>query len=426
MDKFVIEGGHPLSGTVEISGSKNAALPLMAAALMAARPCVVRNVPSLSDVRTMTGVLRELGMDADYDPASRTFTASVRDTSRCTAPYSLVKKMRASISVLGPLVAARGYAKVSYPGGCAIGTRPIDLHLKGLSALGVRFKIEHGYIIARAERLKGAEIYLGGHYGSSVLATANVMCAAALAEGETVISHAAAEPEIVDLAGFLNAMGASVEGAGSTRVVVRGVSSLSGADYSVIPDRIEAATFLIAAAMTRSPLTVKGAVYAHLNAVIDKLQEVGVGILRTDAGLEVVPSERMRPVEITTLPYPGFPTDVQAQMMALLALVRGTSFVTERIFPDRFMHVAELNRLGADIRRAGPTAVINGVSRLSGAHVMASDLRASAALVLAGLVAEGTTEVLRIYHIDRGYERIEEKLNLLGARIKRLPAEGVY
>lgn len=425
MDKFVIEGGHQLSGSVKVSGAKNAALPIMAAAIMSEGTCRISNVPVLSDIKTMCNVLSELGVEVAFDPNGM-LTTTACDKSKSTAPYSLVKTMRASISVLGPLLASRGFAQVSYPGGCNIGTRPIDLHLKGLAALGAKFKIEHGYITAETEKLVGAEIYLGGHFGSSVLATANVMCAAALAEGETVISHAAEEPEIEDLAGFLNSMGASIYGAGSSRIVIKGVRSLRGTTYSIIPDRIEAITFILAAALTQSPIHIEGAVYSHLNAVVDKLAEIGVGVIRTSGGIDVIPSNSLRPIEVTILPYPGFPTDAQAQLMTLLTIAKGTSFITERVFPDRFMHVAELNRLGADIRRAGPTAVINGVKKLSGAQVMASDLRASAALVLAGLVAEGKTDVLRVYHIDRGYEKIEQKLIALGARIDRLPSEDVY
>ncbi|MFA4986300.1 MAG: UDP-N-acetylglucosamine 1-carboxyvinyltransferase [Candidatus Brocadiia bacterium] len=425
MDKLVVRGGKPLSGTVKVGGSKNAALPILAATILAQKDCTLRNVPNLTDINTMLEVLRKLGVNADFSEPGVVRTR-LEDNSQNTAPYSLVKKMRASISVLGPLLAARGYGIVSYPGGCNIGTRPIDLHLKGLAALGARFKIEHGYIMGECERLRGTEVYLGGHFGSSVLATANVMCAAALADGVTSITHAAAEPEIEDLANFLNAMGASIEGAGSSRITVHGVRTLSGADYTIIPDRIETITLIVAGAITRSPITIEGAVYSHINAVVDKLAEVGVGVLRTSKGVEVVPSAQFRPVEIVTLPYPGFPTDGQAQVMTLLTIANGTSMVTENVFPDRFMHVAELNRLGADIKRAGETAIITGVPKLSGAQIMASDLRASAALVLAGLAAEGATEVLRVYHIDRGYEKFDEKLRALGADIERQPSEDVY
>ena len=421
MDKFVINGGKPLSGSVKIGGAKNAALPILAATLMAEGPCFIHNVPSLSDIRTMAEVLEELGVSVNIGD-DHSVSTIVKDETHSVASYALVKKMRASISVLGPLLAARGYAKVSFPGGCAIGTRPIDLHIKGLTELGAKFTRRHGYITAECDRLQGAEIYLGGHFGSSVLATANVMSVAALAEGETIISHAACEPEVIDLANFLNSMGASIEGAGSARIVIKGVRSLKGTTYKIIPDRIEALTFLIAGAITRSPIGLDGAEFSHLNAVIDKLSDIGVSVLRTSKGLEVVPSEHLRPVEATTLPYPGFPTDAQAQLMALLTIAEGTSLITERVFPDRFMHIAELNRLGADIRRAGPTSIVNGVTKLSGAQVMASDLRASAALVLAGLVAQGTTEVLRVYHIDRGYEGFEKKLQLLGADIERCKA----
>ncbi|GAB4159745.1 MAG: UDP-N-acetylglucosamine 1-carboxyvinyltransferase [Planctomycetota bacterium] len=424
MDKFVVHGGCRLEGTVHISGSKNAALPILAATLLTPEKCTVRNVPSLSDIRTMGEVLDSLGMDFSF--RSGVVETSLRDPGKVVAPWEVVKKMRASISVLGPLLAVRGRAEVSLPGGCAIGTRPVDLHLKGLAALGVRFKIEHGYILGECDRLKGADFYLGGHFGSSVLATANVMSAAVLAEGVTRISHASCEPEIVDLANFLNSMGARISNAGSSTMVIEGVNELHGTDYTVIPDRIETITFMMAAAATKGHVRIIGAVPSHLDAVIDVLCAAGVPVNRMHDGVEVLPFEHLKPVEITTLPYPGFPTDGQAQTMALLCVAEGTSFITERVFPDRFMHASELSRLGADIRRAGPTAVVCGVPELSGAQVMASDLRASAALVIAGLVAKGETEIYRVYHIDRGYERIELKLNALGANIERTEAETMY
>ncbi len=424
MDKFIVHGGAKLNGTVSISGSKNAALPILAASLLTDEPCVIRNVPALSDIRTMGEVLGSLGMSVSHEQGiARTILA---EPDKTIAPWELVKKMRASISVLGPLVATRGVAEVSMPGGCAIGTRPIDLHLKGLEALGVKFTIEHGYVKGECEKLKGAEVYLGGHFGSSVLATANVLSAAVLAEGETVISHAAAEPEIVDLANFLIAMGAKIEGAGSASIHVEGVDKLHGADHTVIADRIETITFMMAAAITGGHVKLMGGVYSHLNAVVDTLGTIGVQVNKIPGGIEVLPAGKLEPVEVTTLPYPGFPTDGQAQLMALLTIADGTSFVTERVFPDRFMHVSELARLGANIRRAGATAVVSGVKGLSGAQVMASDLRASAALVIAGLVAKGDTDIYRVYHIDRGYERIELKLNALGAGIERVEAETQY
>jgi UDP-N-acetylglucosamine 1-carboxyvinyltransferase len=346
----------------------------------------------------------------------------VRDDYNSTAPYELVKQMRAGVCVLGPLLAARGEAVVSLPGGCVIGERPIDLHLRGLQALGAEIAIEHGNVRARAPRggLRGAEIYLGGRFGSSVLATDNVMCAAALARGTTVIECAACEPEVVDLADCLNAMGARISGAGSPRITIQGVRRLKGCDWTVIPDRIEAATFLIAGAITRSPITVKGARHDHLLAVLDVLRQMGVGVQRRGRALTVVPCERPRPCEVTTLPYPAVPTDVQSQLMALMAVADGTSVITERIYPDRFMAAAELKRMSASISVTNGQAVVHGVPGLTGAQVMASDLRASAALVIAGLAARGETRISRVYHIDRGYARIEERLRRLGARIRRV------
>ncbi|MDZ7814801.1 MAG: UDP-N-acetylglucosamine 1-carboxyvinyltransferase [Planctomycetota bacterium] len=421
MKKFVIEGGHKLNGKIRVSGSKNAALPILAATLMTEDECRISNVPDLSDIRVMCELLGELGVETEFSDG--VILTKPVDNTGYEATWEIVKKMRASVCVLGPLLAARSRAKVSYPGGCNIGTRPIDLHLKGLRELGTNFDIEHGYIHGESRRLRGAKMYLGGHFGSSVLATANVMSAAVLADGETVISHAAAEPEVVALAEFLNAMGAKISGAGSSRIVVEGVSELHGAEYRVIPDRIETLTHVMAAGITRGRLRLLGAEPDHLSAVTDKLGGIGVQVDRIEDGLEAYATGDIKPADITTLPYPGFPTDGQAQMMALLATANGTSFITERVFPDRFMHVAELNRLGADIRRAGPTAVVNGVDKLSGAQIMAADLRAGAGLVLAALVAEGVTEIHRVYHIDRGYESIEEKLCSVGAQIERTEAE---
>jgi len=419
MDKFVVRGGTPLRGTVRVKGSKNASLPIMAASILADGPCVIENVPRLRDIRTMLAILADLGVRGEHrDDGSVVLEAT--DTAPVTAGYDKVSTMRGSICVLGPLLARRGRARVSLPGGCVIGVRPIDLHIKGLRELGARIRVERGYVEAKAERLRGAEIYLGGAFGSSVLATANVMMAATLARGRTVIDCAACEPEIADLAAFLNAMGAHVYGAGSPTVVIDGVDSLTGATHRVVPDRVEAGTFMAAAAASGGEVVIENSNPAHLGAVIDKLREAGVTIEKNNGALVVAGEPPFRPVDVTALPYPGMPTDLQAQMMALLTLADGISVVTEKVFPDRFMHVAELNRMGAGIRKEASSAIIRGVARLSGSHVMASDLRASAALLIAGLVAEGETEIHRVYHIDRGYESIEERLNALGADIQRV------
>jgi len=418
MDKLVVRGGNRLSGRVKINGSKNSALPIMAASILGDGPSVIENVPRLRDIRSMLSILDSLGVQGCHrDDGS--VTLEPVDTSKNVADYAQVRTMRGSICVLGPLLAKRGRAVVSLPGGCVIGVRPIDLHLKGLRELGAKISIERGYVVAEAERLAGAEIYLGGAFGPSVLATANIMMAATLAEGETIIDCAACEPEIADLAKFLNAMGAKIEGAGSPTVVIRGVEKLAGARHCVMQDRIEAGTYMIAAASTGGEIIMEDANPAHLGAVIDKLRLAGVSIEKANGSLRVAGSPPYKAMDVTMLPYPGMPTDLQAQMMALLTVSDGISVVTDKVFPDRFMHIAELNRMGADIRKEGPSAIIRGVERLSGSHVMASDLRASAALVLAGLVADGETEVHRVYHIDRGYERIEERLSKLGADIHR-------
>ncbi|MBD3380499.1 MAG: UDP-N-acetylglucosamine 1-carboxyvinyltransferase [Candidatus Omnitrophica bacterium] len=418
MDKLVIEGGAPLAGEIQISGSKNACLPILAASILTEDECVIGNVPELKDVGTMIKILGALGKNARIDSGSVSVKAGKIDN--VTASYDLVSTMRASISVLGPLLGKYGRAKVSFPGGCVIGPRPIDLHLKGLRALGADIRIEEGYIIADAPRLKGARVYLGGHFGSSVLATANTLSAAVLAEGETVIEDAACEPEVEDLSNFLVAMGADISGIGTPTLVVRGVDSLRGVSYDVISDRIEAGTYMIAAILTGGRLSLKNAFAGHNLALIDKLSECG-GVVEEHAwGLEVYRrGEDIEATHITTLTYPGFPTDLQAQMMSLVALSRGISVITEKIYPERFINISELNRMGADIMLEGSSAIINGVDRLSGTRVMASDLRASAALVLAGLVAEGVTEISRIYHLDRGYEKIEKKLSEVGAKIRR-------
>ncbi len=418
MDKIVIEGGNRLKGEIEVSGSKNAALPIMAAALLSEEESIITNVPSLWDVHTMVKLLRSLGAKAILEDGC--LKVKPGKSLKPLAPYKLVKTMRASVCVLGPLLARLGEAEVSLPGGCAIGPRPIDLHLKGLEALNASIDIRHGYVRVRAKtKLKGAEIYLGGGYGSSVLATDNVMMAAVLAQGKTVIENAACEPEVVDLAKFLKKMGAKIAGDGSPRIEIEGVRKLRGAEHQVIPDRIEAGTFLYAAAITRGDLLIRKMEPTHLNAVFDKLRQAGVKVERFKSVVRVRRDGKLKPVDITTLPYPAFPTDLQAQAMALSAVTPGISVVTEKIYPNRFMHVPELGRMGAKVFLEGPSAIIHGVKKLSGAPVMASDLRASAALVLAGLVAEGTTEVHRVYHLDRGYENLEAKLTSVGAVIRR-------
>lgn len=420
MDLFVINGGTRLRGETTISGAKNAALPIMAACLLTRQECIIRNVPDLADVRHLIALCEKLGCRVRRDN-SRALCIKVEDESCCLADYESVRRMRASICVLGPLVARRKHAEVSMPGGCAIGDRPINLHLHGLEALGAKLNLKGGNIIAEADRLRGADIFMGGPFGSTVLGTANVMTAAALADGCTIIEAAACEPEIVDLGNFLNRMGAKITGHGTPRITIEGVEELTGADYTVIPDRIEAGTFMVAAAITNGELTLRNCQANHLLAVIDRLDHIGVDVERLDNAVRVSSARRLNPADVTTQPYPGFPTDLQAQLMALLSLADGNSIVTEKIFPDRFMHTAELNRMGARLRKEGPTVVVEGVRELIGAPVMASDLRASAALVLAGMVARGQTIIHRVYHIDRGYEKIEEKLNSVGARIERTP-----
>jgi UDP-N-acetylglucosamine 1-carboxyvinyltransferase len=417
MESFLIKGGLPLHGEVEISGSKNAALPIMAAALLTDEPCVIRRVPDLSDTRFMAQILESLGAHVKF--ADGTLTARAQKI-RGYADYDLVRKMRGSICIAGPLLGRLNRTRVSLPGGCIIGARPINLHLKGFEALGAKIKIEGGYVDATAKRLAGATMFLGGRSGSTVLGTANVMMAAVLADGVTVIESAACEPEVVDLAKFLCAMGANISGAGSPTITVTGVKKLHSAEHEVIPDRIEAATFAIAAAATDGEITIRNARADHLRAVIDKLNEAGVNVEKRGANLLVRRKGKLKPADVTTLPYSGFPTDVQAQMTALFTLAPGISIITERIFESRFMHVSELARLGADIEIEGPSAIVKGGRPLSGAPVMASDLRASAALVIAGLAAQGATQVNRIYHLDRGYEQMDAKLRRLGARIRRV------
>jgi UDP-N-acetylglucosamine 1-carboxyvinyltransferase len=417
MESFLIKGGVPLHGEVTISGSKNAALPIMAATLLTDEPCVIRGVPDLSDTRFMAQILQSLG--AQVKLANGTLTIRAQKI-RGYADYELVRKMRGSICIAGPLLARLHKARISLPGGCIIGARPINLHLKGFESLGAKIKIEGGYVDATAKKLTGSTMFLGGRAGSTVLGTANVMMAATLADGVTVIESAACEPEVVELANFLNAMGAQISGAGGPTITISGVSTLHGAEHTVIPDRIETATFMIAAAATNGEITIKNCRADHLRAVIDKLNEAGVSIQSRGGNLVVRRGKKLKSVDITTLPYSGFPTDVQAQMMSLLALAPGISIITERIFESRFMHVSELARLGAEIEIEGPSAIVKGGRPLSGAPVMASDLRASAALVIAGLAARGATQVNRIYHLDRGYEKMDAKLRKLGARIQRV------
>lgn len=418
MDKLIIEGSKRLRGEVTVSGSKNASLPILAAALLTDEKSVIRNVPSLRDISTMLKIFKALDVKARQD--GDTVTIEPAGYKKHRAPYELVSTMRASICVLGPLLAKQRYAEVSYPGGCVIGPRPIDLHIKGLESLGAKIKVEKGYIIADGKDLRGGNVYLGGHSGSSVLATANVMMAAVLAGGVTIIENAACEPEVTDLTNFLIKMGAKINGIGTHRLVIESVKRLHGAEYSVIPDRIEAGTYAVAAAITKGDVVLKNARLEHMSAVADKLTESGLKISKVPNGFRVAYVKELSPIDVTTLPYPGFPTDMQAQLMSLMTVMAGEiSVITEKIYPDRFTHIMELNRMGADIRLEGPSAIVKGVKNLSGAPVMASDLRASAALVLAGLVARGKTDVHRIYHLDRGYEKIEEKLAGLGARVWR-------
>ncbi len=419
MDLFEIVGGNRLKGTVPISGAKNAALPIMAATILTEGESVLRNVPDLADVRHMQTLLTKLGVSSkrDEDGALR---FRVEDEMNTHAEYNLVRQMRASVCVMGSLLGKRRRAQVSMPGGCSIGDRPIDLHIRGLCALGAESDLAGGDVQLRAKKLTGTDVFLGGPFGSSVTATANVVTAAVLAQGRTLIESSACEPEIIDLCTFLNACGAQITGHGTPQIIIEGVETLRGAEHTVIPDRIEAGTFIIAAAITNGDLELLGARVEHLRAVVDLLRRVGVIIEKSERGLTVSSSRRLDPIVITTHPYPGFPTDLQAQAMALLCLADGNSVITEKVFPDRFLHVGELNRVGAHLRKEGPTVIIEGVKRLIGAPVMASDLRASAALILAGLIAKGTTRVHRIYHIDRGYERIEEKLAAIGANIRRL------
>ncbi len=418
MDKLLIKGGTRLEGTVSISGAKNAALPILAGTLLATEPVTIGNVPQLKDVATTITLLQSMGAQATFDEKLNVEVDGNAVTERC-APYELVKTMRASILVLGPLLARFGEADVSMPGGCAIGSRPVNLHVQGLEAMGARISVENGFIRARADRLQGTHIVFDT---VTVTGTENLMMAAALAEGETVLENAAREPEVGDVANFLNKMGAKVSGAGTSVIKIEGVEALGGANYEVMPDRIETGTYLVAAAMTGGKIRLNRAAPNSIEAVIAKLQEAGAAIKTGSDWIEIdMQGRRPKAVDIRTSPYPGFPTDMQAQFCALNAIAEGVGTVTETIFENRFQHVLELQRMGADIQVKGSMAVCRGVSKLAAAPVMATDLRASAGLVLAGLAATGETLVDRIYHIDRGYERIEEKLHQLGAAIKRVP-----
>jgi UDP-N-acetylglucosamine 1-carboxyvinyltransferase len=419
MDRMTIHGGVPLRGTVALSGSKNAALPILMASLLTAEPVTIRNVPRLRDVRTAVDLLGRLGVKTRWT-GEHELELEAREVTSDEAPYDLVKTMRASFVVLGPLLARSGRARVSTPGGCAIGARPVNLHIAGIRSLGARIQLRNGYVEAHAKHLTGARVWLDS---PSVGATENIMMAAVLAEGMTFIENAAREPEVQDLAAMLTAMGARITGVGTHVLEIEGVARLHGADHSVIPDRIEAGSLMIAAAITGGDVVVRGAPLEHLEAVIAKLKEVGATVEPVAHGLRVARGATLRPVELRTLPYPGFPTDLQAQMMALLTQAAGTSVITETIFENRFMHALELMRMGADLVMKGATAVVRGPTALCGAPVMATDLRASMGLILAGLAAENSTELSRVYHLDRGYEALDAKLRALGASVERLSDE---
>ena len=419
MDILKIQGQTRLQGDINVSGSKNAALPIVAATLLASGKSVICNVPDLSDIRVLCELLTSVGADAKRDDGSLCVDATVIDNP--IGEYDIVRRMRASICILGPLLARCGRVEISMPGGCAIGDRPVDIHLRGLEALGAKIEMNAGYIIATApDGLVGKEIFLGGPFGSTVLGTANVMMAATLAKGTTIIESAACEPEISDLANMLNAMGAKITGIGAPRLVIEGVKELNPVDYTVMPDRIEAGTFMAAAAITRGELKIKDCPLDSLMAATNLLRQMGAVVEKDGSDTLVAMGDKpFKPAIITTQPYPGFPTDLQAQFMTVLSLADGNSVITEKIFPDRFMHVAELNRMAASLRKEGPSVIISGVKKLIAAPVMASDLRASAAMVIAGLAAHGETVINRVYHIDRGYEQIEKKLNAVGANIVR-------
>jgi UDP-N-acetylglucosamine 1-carboxyvinyltransferase len=415
MKSIIINGGKKLKGEVAISGAKNAALPILAAGLLCEGTHRVSNVPLLADVKTLGKILQNMGVS--FERQNQDILIDSTSLATPEAPYDLVRTMRASVLVLGPLVARMGRARVSLPGGCAIGARPIDLHLMGLEKLGASVEIEHGYVVAKAKKLRGAHIYFDT---VTVTGTENIMMAAVLAQGETVLENAAREPEITDLANALIRMGAKIEGAGTDIITIQGVDKLHPMNYTVMPDRIETGTFVIAAAITNGSITIRNCFPGHLDAVLSKVIEAGAEVTTEDGTIHVSGARKIKPVNIKTLEYPGFPTDMQAQFMSLMSLAEGTSVINETIFENRFTHVAELQRMGADIQTDGRSAVVKGVSRLSAAPVMATDLRASASLILAGLAAEGQTVISRIYHLDRGYENIEQKLSALGADIKRV------
>lgn len=421
MESLLIKGGVRLRGEVRISGAKNTVLPIMAGALLTREKCIIKNAPNLRDVRTMCRILQSLGARVERSGGTISIHA---DKINGVGDYDLIRQMRGSICILGPLLGRLGKAKVSLPGGCVIGVRPIDLHLKGLKALGAKTRTSGGYVHVTGSKLKGTEMFLGGRSGPTVLGTINIVMAAALADGVTVIDSAACEPEVIDTCDFLASMGAKIAGAGSPTIRVTGVKKLHGTTHTVIPDRIEAATYAIAAAATNGEVTLKGCRSEHLQAVIDKLWEAGVQVEKRGKNLWVKRGRKLKSVDVTTQPYSGFPTDVQAQLMALMVQTNGLSIITERIFESRFGHVSELARLGADIAIEGPSAIVKGGLPLSGAQVMASDLRASAALVIAGLCAKGATQVNRIYHLDRGYEDLDGKLEKLGAEVRRIDVKG--
>ncbi|HOE79470.1 MAG: UDP-N-acetylglucosamine 1-carboxyvinyltransferase [Smithellaceae bacterium] len=414
MDKIVIRGGKPLYGDVWVSGAKNAALPVLTAALLTDKTCTFSNIPDLMDIKTIYKLLRNMGLTIE---GGSTVEISAEKITDCVAPYDLVKTMRASILVLGPLVARMGRARVSLPGGCAIGARPVNLHIKALEDMGATVELHNGYIEAKADRLKGAEIYFDL---PTVTGTENIMMAASLADGTTVLHNAAREPEIVNLADVLRGMGAKISGAGTDVITITGVTSLDAVKADIIPDRIEAGTFMIAAGMTQGEINLMGCNPQHLEALINKLRDTGMSITPIEGGLKVSAGRKIQSVDVKTLPHPGFPTDLQAQMMAYMSIGSGLSVITETVFENRFMHVSELMRMGADIVIQGSSAIVRGVPTLYGAQTMATDLRASASLILAGLVAQGSTEVSRIYHLDRGYENIEKKFSALGADIRRV------
>ena len=413
MAKIIVRKSNPLNGSVRIDGAKNAVLPIIAATLLAKGKSVLREVPNLKDVHVISDLLRHLGAEVEYE--GTTLTVDATNLTTYDAPYELVRKMRASFLVMGPLLARFNQTKISMPGGCAIGTRPIDLHLKGFKALGADVVMDHGFVEAKTDKLVGSKLYLDF---PSVGATENIMMAAVLAEGTTIIENAAEEPEIVDLANFLNEMGADVKGAGTNTIRIKGVKELTATEHDVIPDRIEAATFMVAAAMTKGDITVENVILEHLKPVTAKLREAGCVVIEMDKSIRVIGPEKLKAVDIKTLPHPGFPTDVQAQFMAMLTVSKGTGVVIETVFENRFMHVAEFNRMGANIKIEGRSAIVEGVEKLYGAKVNATDLRAGAALILCGLIAEGETEIGEIYHIQRGYVDIDKKITALGGNIE--------